>query len=1206
MYNTSQNYKDKVLADSTQHELNIYIGGNKVDLNHIIDFKQTIELFNNSEFCLGCTPEIDIEFEIDKRDLPEIYNEVYIETGIGDEIVPIGYFTIQKPIEDNEFKVKIKATDYMKKFEDNKYDGSDLTYPKTMLQVLQDICKKIGVELGSTSFLNSDKQIAVYDNTMSARTYLSYIAEQAGGIAVIGRDGKLYIRQTGQDVINFNINLFKDYKWGDKFKVSKVSYEDGIQDYKFGDETADTIYIDQNNMYIVDSEQIKNIYNQIKDFEIYSFEGETIIDPAYDLGDILVIDGKRVLYQGEINYEGKFKANIKSKIQAKTEQESMQTKENNATKMRRVESQIDQINGEITQVVQTTETLEEEITDITTTEATATGKNIHIEDSAEEPLVDIVVKGETKQETRSGKNILNVFSDEWVACSSVRQADGSIKANIQDNYYSMLRTTANKWKEYFLNNAGKRLTFSVKESFPDYTLAIVIMGERTSTTLGYQSIENTKGERSVSIKIADDFTSISGIELRFFRKIPVEKFTDTTSVISELQLEEGSVATDYEPYGASPSPDYPSEIENIEGKNKLPNNKAILLSSDFISKNSDGTFNIIAGTTTRTQYHTEDIFELKAGTYVFSCNKAIEKGVLVYLYNKTSNSYAIVLTPTKLKHTFSITERSEMQFIIVTSADNTYVGTTNIGFQLEEGTVATEYAPYNSLEFEVIGKNWFDNNQSAVYSTGNILTTLETGKRATNSIAGNYRYSSVLIPNSDNLLGKQIIISADITPSASNSGRMALFGLNSDNSVVKEFGEIISSGSKTITLPSVYPANVERLALLFYSNSTGTVAEGDYVDYTNVQVEIGNTKTDYEPYKSQTETFPLAEGQKLYEGSYLADDGIHQKFRELSLAIADMNNTEAYPGWANLTQLKEDYPSQNIRLDRFCNNAYCNITKNKGSIGVNTTGSGVLYLSTGTFGLTQTEWKEQYPDLVFNLQYELPEEEIIPYTEEQQEAWDRIKELHTYKNITNISSTADLDIVYVRDNGLADTYETKSNANQKYKETTEKFAETKMTTDGIKDTVSSIQTTTANNYTELTNKFNDYAPKSDVVTIQKSVEKIQTDTYTKTEINTKLMDGSVTKVSTTAGTFDENGLTIEKTDAKTKGNFNEKGIKVMDATSSSAEELLFAGYDEDLGETIVRTKNINVEKYLTKCNIAREEAYTNPTLGGKGIGVFIL
>lgn len=358
MYNTSQNYKEKILKDSTQHELNMYIDGKQVEPNHIGDFKIILELFNNDEICLGSTPEVDIEFEIDKRDLPDNYNEVYIESGLEDEIIPIGKFKIQS-VEDDEFKVKIKATDYMKKFEDNKYDGSDLTYPATMLQVLQDICTKIGVELGSTSFLNSDKQISVYDNTVSARTYLSYIAEQAESFAVIGRDGKLYIRTFGQDTVNVDINLFKDYKWGDKFKVSKVSYEDGVQDYKFGDNMADTIYINQNNMYIVDSEQIENIYNQIKNFEVYSFEGETIIDPAYDIGDILIIDNKKVIYQGELEYVGKFKANIKSKIQAKTEQESTQTKSSNTNKIKRVQSEINQIDGKVEQLVEeNTETIE--------------------------------------------------------------------------------------------------------------------------------------------------------------------------------------------------------------------------------------------------------------------------------------------------------------------------------------------------------------------------------------------------------------------------------------------------------------------------------------------------------------------------------------------------------------------------------------------------------------------------------------------------------------------------------------------------------------------------------------------------------------------------------------------------------------------------------------------------------------------------------
>lgn len=146
-YNTSENYKSKILNASTIQELKIYIDDNQVEPNHIANFRQIKELFSNNELYLGCTPEIDIEFEIDKRDLPESYNEVYVESGIENEIIPIGYFTIQKPIEDDELKVKIKATDYMKKFEDTKYDGSNLTYPATMIEVLQDICNKVGVEL---------------------------------------------------------------------------------------------------------------------------------------------------------------------------------------------------------------------------------------------------------------------------------------------------------------------------------------------------------------------------------------------------------------------------------------------------------------------------------------------------------------------------------------------------------------------------------------------------------------------------------------------------------------------------------------------------------------------------------------------------------------------------------------------------------------------------------------------------------------------------------------------------------------------------------------------------------------------------------------------------------------------------------------------------------------------------------------------------
>ena len=87
--------------------------------------------------------------------------------------------------------------------------------------------------------------------------------------------------------------------------------------------------------------------------------------------------------------------------------------------------------------------------------------------------------------------------------------------------------------------------------------------------------------------------------------------------------------------------------------------------------------------------------------------------------------------------------------------------------------------------------------------------------------------------------------------------------------------------------------------------------------------------------------------------------------------------------------------------------------------------------------------------------------------------------------------------------------------------------------------------------------------------------------------------------------FDENGLTIEKTNAKTKGNFNEKGMKIMDSTGSGDTELLFAGYDEGLNETIVRTKNIKVTKYLGIGKYSRIEDYKDEN-GNNGTGIFFM
>ncbi len=259
-----------------------------------------------------------------------------------------------------------------------------------------------------------NEKMYVYDNNISARTYISYIAEQAGGFALIGRDGKLYIRTIGESTAQLPLKYFQDYKWGEKFKISRIRYEDGIQVFEKGDETNNTVYINQENMYISKQEQIDNIYNSLNNLEVYSFEGNSIIDPALDIGDILIIDGKKVIYQSSSQYGGKFKASISSKIQGKSKEVTTVRVPSQKTINRRVESRINEVEGNITQLVEETSEYSQQLTEHEQTlnsifqkvesikefsRETSSMQRLHLTDTAdgENLVLNLTVYGDTEK-----------------------------------------------------------------------------------------------------------------------------------------------------------------------------------------------------------------------------------------------------------------------------------------------------------------------------------------------------------------------------------------------------------------------------------------------------------------------------------------------------------------------------------------------------------------------------------------------------------------------------------------------------------------------------------------------------------------------------------------------------------------------------------------------------------------------------------------
>ena len=247
----------------------------------------------------------------------------------------------------------------------------------------------------------------------------------------------------------------------------------------------------------------------------------------------------------------------------------------------------------------------------------------------------------------------------------------------------------------------------------------------------------------------------------------------------------------------------------------------------------------------------------------------------------------------------------------------------------------------------------------------------------------------------------------------------------------------VVSSSPTKYENYITPANAEYLVFRIGLEGNGITLK-EMLD--NIQVEEGPVATPYVPYHSlelkvtngleetdenyqeQVATFPLSEGQKLMEGSYLADDGIHHKRKQ-------------YTFTGNETFVKSQENDNYIRFyspifaDALNSGGYVTIDKficthfeqvsdynsSKNCIALNhkrfyITISKAIVTDVTTF---KTLLSEQYANgTPVIIEYELAEEEIVPYTEAQQEAWNKIESMKLYDGVNHIESTSEIDIKY--------------------------------------------------------------------------------------------------------------------------------------------------------------------------------------------------
>lgn len=217
----------------------------------------------------------------------------------------------------------------------------------------------------------------------------------------------------------------------------------------------------------------------------------------------------------------------------------------------------------------------------------------------------------------------------------------------------------------------------------------------------------------------------------------------------------------------------------------------------------------------------------------------------------------------------------------------------------------------------------------------------------------------------------------------------------------------------------------EKTRYLLFRNATayGTTYNND------IMLAESNVEVPYIPHQSQAINFPLSEGQRLMKGDYLADDGIHHKRGQVVLDGSDDENWSNQGGEydtdermffsVKVASIKADTPNRK----GICN-YFINSEKNVQSSQVDITAfnfhseakySNYIYFKIEKSKLNtldETAWKKWLQNHNLIVEYELAEEVIESYTEEQQIVYNQIKKAYSYKNVTHIFSTNELSLEF--------------------------------------------------------------------------------------------------------------------------------------------------------------------------------------------------
>ena len=323
-------------------------------------------------------------------------------------------------------------------------------------------------------------------------------------------------------------------------------------------------------------------------------------------------------------------------------------------------------------------------------------------------LKDYKIYGNTYQNSTSGKNLIG-FDDQQKTLygitatfvDNVITLNGALTQNYAVNYA--------KSKDINLqSNANKNyiLSYKVISGTKNVKLGISFRDEN-GTQLDY--IQDSNATDLSTCKSISSSTLNATKYFNFF----VRTKEQIDNLIIELQLEEGSTATEFEPYTGgqpSPNPDYTQEIISCgdRTKNLFDKHTTNVLNAYFDNSH----INITADTTNKVIYlpcEPSTTYSITQGASSLSnhllqigtTNTKPEIGTTTYSFEDHRNDL-----------TFTYTTNSTAKYIIIRLRNGDYTDSTYMStVQLEEDSTATPYEPYYDgykIPVNVRSENLFD------------------------------------------------------------------------------------------------------------------------------------------------------------------------------------------------------------------------------------------------------------------------------------------------------------------------------------------------------------------------------------------------------------------------------------------------------------------------------------------------------------------